>query len=151
MLSGLLVTPRCSCVSALPCLVLFGFIKDCYLSLSTSACSSFLPAVCTVTDNSSVWQIWFLTDMILTKNHSTIFDFLNYQLFSIFQKIFNAIFQQWLYDFEIHPFTLRTTERWKYLLILKKATQCKRCNFVCSNKECKVLNRMMCTFFSIFP
>ncbi len=34
---------------ALPCFALFGFIKDCYLSLSTSACSSFLPAVCTVT------------------------------------------------------------------------------------------------------
>ncbi len=31
--SGLLVTPRCSCVSALPCLALFGYIKDCYFEL----------------------------------------------------------------------------------------------------------------------
>ncbi len=40
-------------------------------------------------------------------------------------------FQQWLYDFEIHLFHRRTTEgmihnyykRWKYLLMLEKATQ----------------------------
>ncbi len=58
-------------------------------------------------------------------------------------------FQKWLYDFEIHIFTPRTTEglihnyykRWKHLLMLKKATQCIK------SQGCKLLNRMMmCKF-----
>ncbi len=36
-------------VSALPCLALLDLLKTVNLSLSSSLCSSFLPAVCTVT------------------------------------------------------------------------------------------------------
>ncbi len=59
-------------------------------------------------------------------------------------------FQQWLYDFEIHLFTLRTTEglihnyyrKFKRSLMLQKKKTCIK------SQGCKLLNRMkMCTFF----
>ncbi len=61
-----------------------------------------------------------------------------------------TLFQQWLYDFEIHLFTPRTTEglicnyyrRFKRSLMLQKKKTCIK------SQGCKLLNRMkMCTFF----
>ncbi len=48
---GLLVTPRCFCESALPCLALMSTLKTIIWVYSSSPCSSFLPAVCTVTED----------------------------------------------------------------------------------------------------
>ncbi len=47
--SGLLVTPRCFCESALPCLALMSSLKIIILSLILVCVSLFLPRVCTVT------------------------------------------------------------------------------------------------------
>ncbi len=49
--SGLLVTPLCFCESALPCLALMSSLKTIIWVYSSSLCSSFLPAVCTWTED----------------------------------------------------------------------------------------------------
>ncbi len=80
-------------------------------------------------------------------------------------------FQQWLYDFEIHLFTWRTTGglihnyyiRWKHLLMLKKATQCIKSrgggvNFLnwmirvnCTYSVFWETFKYLCSFLSVVP